>query len=228
MLMKYRWRLLAMAIAGLCAQAKADETAIAFDDSLITIGVSGRATFGWQFSILSDIRVSAVGMYDFYHGDGLAADHPLAIWDISNPSQPLVSAVIPAGNSARLVNDFRYVDVTPVILPGLHEYAIGVLLRTDDFAAAGSSAPNWQLLKGAGLQFDGYRYGGLQSTMLSFPDHFVAGEQDAFGPNFTYSVIPEPAVTALSLVGAVAGCVYRRSRDRFMPSRCRAWASSIS
>jgi hypothetical protein len=196
-LMSHRSLVTAIIITvGMVASTRADETAVAFDDSRILVGLSGPATYGWQFYALSDIQISALGLYDYFRGDGLASQHAVGIWDVSDPSQPLVSAVIPAGSLTPIVQDFRYVSVKAVTLPAGHDYAIGALYMSDDDTVGALHAPNWLLTVGPGLQFGGYRYGGLSSGVLTFPETYLAGRQETFGPNFTYT-IPEPDVLSL-------------------------------
>jgi hypothetical protein len=206
-LMNHRSLVTAMVITvGMVVSTRADETAVAFDDSTIGVGGGGSAVYGWQFSTLSDIQISALGLYDFFRGDGLASQHPIGIWDVSNPSQPLVTAVIPAGSLTPIVQDFRYVNVEAVILPAGHDYAIGALYMSDDDTVGALNAPNWLLTVGPGLQFGGYRYGGLSSNILTFPETYLASEQETFGPNFTYTVVPEPDVLSLLCIGALILC----------------------
>lgn len=203
-LMNY-WPLVAnvFAAVGILASARGDETAVAFDNSTIGVGEGGSAVYGWQFSTLSDIQISALGLYDFFRGDGFVAQHPVAIWDISDPSQPLVSTVIPAGTLAPIVQGFRYVSVHPVVLPAGHDYAIGALYMSDDDTVGALNTSDWSLTVGPDLQFDGYRYGGMSSPVLTFPESYIAGEQETFGPNFTYTIVPEPSALDLCVLGSV-------------------------
>ncbi len=209
-LMNHR-RLAAVVVitTALLASANASDTAVAFDDSSIYVGAGGWGVFGWQFSTLSDIQISSLGLYDYYKGDGFTAQHPVGIWDLSLPSQLLLSAVIPAGAVAPLVHDFRYVDVNPVILPAGHDYAIGALFINDDDTVGALNAPRWLLTVGPGLQFDGRRWGGASSSILTFPENYAPGQEESFGPNFTYTIIPEPSTLALCLLGATALLVRR-------------------
>ena len=203
----------AMAVATIfTASARADETAITFNESPISIGEGGRAVFGWQFSTLTDIRISSIGLYDYYLGEGFAAAHPVGIWDISNPSQPLVTAILPAGTVAPLVSAFRYVSVDPVILSAGHDYAIGALYNADDDTVGTLNNPGLQLTQGPGLQFDGFRSGGGSSSVLTFPDNFDPSLKETFGPNFTYTVVPEPSILSLCALGGAALLVRRKSR----------------
>jgi hypothetical protein len=101
----------------------------------------------------------------------------------------LVSALIPAGTAAQLINGFRYVGAGPVVLPAGHDYVIGALFSdalTDDMAFEVNN-PTFVLNVSPAVEFGGYRY----STTFAFPDVYLAGEVGAFGPNFVYTVVPE-------------------------------------
>ncbi len=213
---------------GMVVSIRADETAVAFDNSTIGVGEGGSAVYGWQFSTHSDIQISALGLYDFYRGDGLVSQHPIGIWDVANPSQPLVTAVIPAGSLTPIVQDFRYVTVGAVILPAGHNYAIGALYMSDDDTVGALNTSNWLLTVGPDLQFGGYRYGGLSSNVLTFPETYIAGEQETFGPNFTYTVVPEPDVLSLLCVCALALCWRVRWSNKSLQAKRDSRSSSAS
>lgn len=191
---------------------RAVETAVAFNDSAIIVGGGGWAVYGWQFSTTSAIQISTVGLYDYFRGDGFVAQHPIGIWDLSNPSQTLLATLIPSGTVAPSAQNFRYVNVDPLILPAGHNYVIAALYKSDDDTVGALNAPNWSLTVGPGLQFAGRRAGGLSSSVLVFPQSFYPGQEESFGPNFTYTVIPEPSMLSLCLLAATAfaGCRYRQ------------------
>lgn len=197
-------------IVGIVASSRADDTAVSFNDSTIDVGTGGSGVYGWQFSTSVDIQVSSLGLYDYFKGDGLVAQHSVGIWDLSNPSQLLISATIPEGSSTPIAQDFRYVNVSPVILPAGQNYVIGALYQSDDNLVGSLNAPNWQLIVGDGLQFDGYRYGALGASTLNFPSGYIPGQQEAFGPNFTYTIVPEPSLWSLCVLGATAVSFSRR------------------
>jgi len=202
--MNYRIFVTALSILlSLNASSRADETAVSFNDSSILVGGTGSNVYGWEFSASSDVQVTSLGVYDYFKGDGLLAQHAVGIWDVSDPSQLLVSAIIPAGNSAPIVQDFRFVDISPVTLAGGHDYVVAALYQSDDNSVGSLNAPGWQLTVGPGLQFGGYRSGDLPTTALIFPVNYISGQEEAFGPNFTYNVVPEPSMPSLCVLGAV-------------------------
>lgn len=143
-----------------------------------------------------------MGLYDWFitpQGDGFFESHPVGIWDVSKPSQLLLQTLIPAGNDATRDGIFLYVPTTPVALEADHHYVIGALYKSRDLSKLDNTlnASNDPLLMefGMGVEFEGYRFG--QTTQLSFPSVFIAGERNGIGPNFKYSVVPEPSTAAL-------------------------------
>src|SRR5215813_55040 len=68
---------------------------------------------GWEFQTTTPVTVSALGAYD-YELDGMQFPTPVGIFDSS--CKLVVSATVPAGTSAALIDGFRYVGVAPVVL----------------------------------------------------------------------------------------------------------------
>jgi hypothetical protein len=84
-------------------------------------GESEEATGTWElgcaFTVNAPILVTQLGTFDI-GGDGLSAQTPVTIWRVSDQSI-IVSCIIPAGDTAYLINNFRYSKVNPVYLePG--------------------------------------------------------------------------------------------------------------
>jgi hypothetical protein len=191
--------------------ARADETAITFI-APPTDGAAGPGVGGWQFAARSDISILALGLYDAagiygggFIGDGLREEHAVGIWDVSNPSTPLVSTLIPAGTLATLVDGFRYISTSPVVLPANHDYVIAALFsdaaQKDFTVGTLSGAPIIQV--GPELELGGRRYGGSAAALV-FPEYYAPGELFGFGPNFTYSVVAEPSTFGLCTLAAAA------------------------
>src|SRR5258707_2309265 len=77
-------------------------------------------TIGWGFTLTSPLTVTDLGYFD---GDsGLADPHPVGIWD-SNGNL-VAMATVPSGAAATLMNGFRFVPITPVVL-GIGAFRIG-------------------------------------------------------------------------------------------------------
>jgi hypothetical protein len=209
---KYQSILVAVAMAAtLVGSARADQTAVAFDTTPLWGMYGGQGEFGWQFATRSNIQISALGLYDNpdivhaggFCGDGLLQAHPIGMRDVSNPSQPLVSSLIPAGTAAWLLKGFRYVNTSPVVLVAGHDYAIAAVYPQPVLGVMGWSTgalnnSSFVLTVGPELEFGGYCWD--SSEALAFPENYVPGQLIAFGPNFIYTVVPEPLGPPPSLV----------------------------
>lgn len=93
-------------------------------------GLAGNVTIGWSFSTQSDIRVTALGIFDdyFFSGQdpnklGLKEPHQVGIWDSSG--NLIVSATIPSGTNTTAIGAFRYVPIIQTILPANNTFRIG-------------------------------------------------------------------------------------------------------
>jgi hypothetical protein len=203
------------------ALARADQAAVAFDTTQLWGLDGGVGMFGWQFTTRSEIQVSALELYDGFTfgfpGDGLSESHAIAIWDVSNHSTPLVSALIPSGTGAPLINGFRYVSTPQVTLSGGHSYVIAALYSTTQDRTTGAvNNPGFVLTVSPPIAFSGYQWS--SSSTLAFPPNNVPGQLFAFGPNFMFSQVPEPSTVTLCAVGASA---FLGSRKRLRHRRTR-------
>src|SRR6185437_4831895 len=73
-----------------------------------------RLTIGFQFRTLETVSVSALGYYDD-GGDGLLTPHNVGIFDSNGVLQ--AATFLTSGTTTPLVGQFRYQDITPVLLP---------------------------------------------------------------------------------------------------------------
>jgi hypothetical protein len=208
----------------------ADEVAAAFDISRPWGLGGGQGVYGWQFIANSEIQVLTVGIYDNpgiygggFVGDGLVEPHIVSIWDVSEHASPLVSAATHLGAADPQLNGFRYVRVSPVVLRPGREYVIAATYPNNDIPinpnkdlTAGSFGDSsFVLTLGEGLTFGGYRSVADSSGLPVFPDYYFPGDLYAFGPNFTYMVVPEPSSFALWGIGAgVLWGITRPQRSR--------------
>ena len=127
-------------LAGACApQAQADTPAWSndFDRSVPPVcqerawitGLNASATYGWEVQFDVAVRITALGIYDAGYSNtelpdpnslypwgvgvpGVAVDTVVGVFDSSG--ELLAQVVVPAGDSAELVDRMRYVPITPI------------------------------------------------------------------------------------------------------------------
>jgi hypothetical protein len=109
-------------------------------------------TFGWRFTPITDIEITALGFFDATSlptgtGVGLSQPHDVGIYRVSDQVL-LISNTIPAGILADLNANFRYVTLsTPVRLAGGTTYLMaGFALSTSPDPAA--FANSWTMAPG--------------------------------------------------------------------------------
>jgi hypothetical protein len=135
------------------------------------------ATLGYAFTVGSPISVTSLGVFD-EGSDGLNMVYNMDI--MTSDGHPRAHAVIPAGTGATLINGFRYVSITPVLLsPGT--YKIFANYSKDFVDAVITSA--------AITSASQVSYGGsVSDTGWTFPsgNHFGLSN-GYFGPNFRFT-----------------------------------------
>lgn len=167
--------------------------------------IDSQTTFGWSFTLSAPLLVTNLGYLD-YQSDGLGDAHDIAIWS-SAGGAPLVFATVPSGTSATLLNDFRYVSISPIFL-GPGTYTIGGYSPgfADSVAIVASN-----ITTAPGITYNGSR--SAQGVGLTFPAGDTQGYPNGdFGPNFQFTV-PEPAVPAFLALAAIL-LIIRRRRAR--------------
>ena len=192
--------LLAPKIAFAAAIAAISFTAGSFDNF-------ANDTTGFRFTVGSlDISVSALGFYD-QELDGLTDPHTVAIFDVPTRLQ-VASATIPSGVVGILEGGFRYIALTPVILQAGETYVIngyrpsaadGILFNVSNLTVAAYLSYDTQVAANGTA--------GLAYTNSPFP----GAANGWFGPSFKAEAIPEPAASALLVLGA-AFCCLRKGR----------------
>ena len=158
-------------------------------------------SLGFAFSVLQDLRLTALGVYD--HGaDGLeGTGAQVALWLDGQP-QALRVASVPGGTAATLDGLFRHAPVQPL---DLHPGAVYVVAAYLD----GGMATSFGVDQGGAavvdarisLLADRYADGFFE---LAYP-----GQSDAYtgawlGANLLLAPVPEPAPAALLAAGLVA------------------------
>jgi len=164
-------------------------------------------TSGASFTVGSQpILVTALGIYDDQL-DGFGASYRVGVWGSGGL---VVSALVPAGTSATLQDNFRYVSIAPLQLSANTTYRIGSNVGLNDafpFDLIGleGSASIGSAFSGADPQmFSGYNTGFADPALIH------PSSQNLWSANLQYVAVPEPTSLALILTGAVA--VFSRVR----------------
>jgi hypothetical protein len=206
--------------------ARAQDTpALILGDVWSTQPSSFTGTKGWQFGIgplglTNTIAITQLGVFD-EGGDGLVNSHQIGLW--RNNGTLLASATVPAGTEAQLVGGYRYVPITPVVIPFTGQFP-GFFVIAAHYSAGDAddmvTPTPYDPVTGGRMFNIGvapvFLYGrfGL-GPGLPFPSDvtqppFEGGVAEKFWePNFQYAVIPEPSVWLLFSLGAfgfLLGC----------------------
>jgi hypothetical protein len=155
------------------------------------------ATYGYQFTIgPQDLSVTAFGVWDSSAG-GLATNHQVGLWDASGTL--LESATTPAGTLST-DGSFCYQSLPePVILSADATYTIGATYVSRD--------PDGLQIDDVASPIFSTDIGPVASryilSQFAFPTDSVGGAPYV-GPNFQYTVVPEPSLSRLLVLGIAA------------------------
>ena len=151
------------------------------------------STKGWAFTTSSPLLVTQLGLWD-QGNNGLNASHVVSIW--TSTGTLMAQTTIPSGTGATLVDGFRYVSITSVLLPA-GSYTIGGFYgRLDDRFAINPST----IATASELTYNGSRSRGG----FVFPTgNFFGNVNSYFGPNFEFTtgVATPDSGSTVSLLG---------------------------
>ncbi|MBW2109346.1 MAG: hypothetical protein JRI36_11885 [Deltaproteobacteria bacterium] len=150
-------------------------------------------TNGFEFSVDTNVIVTALGIYDDGN-DGLAWTHQVGIWDITNPGTPIISDTVPAGTAATLVDNYRYIAIPeasrPTLLAG-HTYRIGGETWGDPWIWAGTFSADSRIT----VTKDGV-WKSLVPGTFGYPEKEVSGA-NYLTANFQIDAVPIPGAVWL-------------------------------
>jgi len=169
-----------------------------------SVGNGSDNVWGWDFSLSTNVFVTDLGIWDGSSGtgvgDGLVEAHTVSIW--TSGGTLVTSAIVPAGAGGTLVDDFRYISITPTqLLAGNYVIGAHYLGRADIIAFNATG-----ITTASEVTFGHSRQNGFGQG-----NGFPTGVSDAggfFGPNFQFTTstsVPDTGTTCslfgLSLMG---------------------------
>ena len=214
---KFGCLLIVTAIASLATPVHADTPAFYLEGTAAVQSQSFTGSRGWQFSIAGSSAITQLGVFDA-GGDGLINPHQVGLWRIDGTL--LASATVPAGTAAPLVDGYRYVSITPVVLGTFISGGI-VAAQYSEGDADDQVTPHRGQLNGSVLESFGV--GGRYALGSNLPFPILATPSpcpECAGPtfwesNFQFAIIPEPSVWLL--LSPVLGYLFIRHRKARSP-----------
>lgn len=167
--------LFASAFAAAAISPAMAELAIDFPaGTLVTYASKTAGTHGFDFRVDNAVQVTGLAFWD-HLADGLDESHEVGLW--TQQGVLLASAIVPSGTSAGLLGEFRFVDISSLVLqPG--RYRVG-----------GYDNPGGDLL--------GYRHP-LATDDIQHPDITFASAAEHVGDGFQF---PEHAYELMGTFG---------------------------
>jgi hypothetical protein len=150
------------------------------------------------------VLVTALGIYDD-QADGFSRSYNVGLWGSGGL---IASATLPGGIGSTLVDGFRYVPITPVVLNANTTFRIGT-----DLGYVGGS--NFDALGLGGTATLDSAFSFINPRMRSdyftgFVEPTLNFNQNLWAANLQYTAVPEPTVMSLLLGGLVIVGVRQR------------------
>lgn len=165
-------------------------------------------TSGYAFNVNSTVDVTALGFFDAGQ-NGLTNSHMVGIFN--SMGVLIASAMVPSGVGAMLVDQFRYVGITPTtLLPG--QYTIGAFYAAGDQDTGLVNATGFTTHPS--ITFVGAR--GIVGPVFTNPTNSNPSfNPGVFGPNFLVAqAVPEAGTTAALLSLALFPLIAAQRRLR--------------
>jgi len=195
------------AVAG---HVNADSVAVTLGNTWGPSLGNGPFTLGWKFSLNSAVSVTGLGVFDS-NLDGLADSHDVGIFD--SVGNLLVSATVASGTANPLIHQFRYASASVLLTPGTL-YDIGTVWGNDadGFLCGDPLTTDFATDPSINYWTGAYVFGGSLSAPWNF---FNQGNPVYFGPNFTFTSVPEIDPAGMGSIAALVSgalCLLERRR----------------
>jgi hypothetical protein len=206
-LMKFRHATAVIALDFFLASAALGTPAITLTGGMATTMFANNRTFGFDFRTGgSPFTINSLGVWD-QDGNGLFEAHQVGIWDSTGTSL-LVSATVPAGTVANLDSQFRFVPVSPTVLPANTQFVVGEFFGSNsDAIIRHTVATTVSAITLGSTRFDRFPFvGDFAPPTL---EQGTTYDHGYFGPNFN-GVVPEPSASLLAFVAVTLLSIRRR------------------
>ena len=182
-------------LVGMAGMASAT-TMFAIDEVSGSVGgtpASG-SVHGWEFVSDIDITVTMLGLYDD-NDDGMSINHDIGIFD--NLGNLLGSSTINSGTGDILIDHFRYVDISDVLVTAGNTYALSYYSAASNSDGLITNATTLSIA--SNITIGDALFG--SASGLEVPANTTV--RDRFGPNFQFesAPVPEPATMLLFGIG---------------------------
>ena len=182
-----------------------------FNEATGGTGSNNDQSVGWQFNVLSSLTVTDLEWYD-PTGNGLNTAHVVGIW---NPTGVLMtSALIPVGTAVGLDGMFRFVSVTPLILPAGNGCIVGganFATNIDRLACGTGGACDGLLVQVLDPRVMFVNATFSAAAGFQRPSILSSAHEGFYGPSFSAAAVPEPS-SMFCLVTGLAGLATIRRR----------------